>query len=92
MTRQNPHHLARGWESFARAALNASASATQREAMRDAFYAGAMVAFATLVSQTSEGDAVTPDDMYLMADIDAEIEDFGRSLRARSERSKAASS
>jgi hypothetical protein len=90
--RKNPRHLERGWKSFERAAIAPGASDTQRDCMRDAFYAGAMIAFRTLVSETSEGDEILPADMYLMVDIDAEIADFQREIDARCVRAKAASS
>jgi hypothetical protein len=92
VTRQNPRHLERGWKGFERASLPEHASDAQRRAMRDAYYAGAMITFRTLTSEVSEGDEITPGDLYLMADVDAELSDFGRELDARCERAKQAQS
>jgi hypothetical protein len=82
--RQNPRHLERGWKSFEHAAIRPDASSTQRRAMRDAYYAGAMITFRTLTAEVSAGtDEPTPEDLCLMADIDAEIAEFGRELDTR---------
>jgi hypothetical protein len=80
---QNPRRLEQGWKSFARAALPATASDVQRECMRDSFYAGALVAFSTLTAEVSPGDEVSAEDMFLMVDLDAELDAFRKELDAR---------
>ncbi len=85
MRPQNPRRLEQGWQSFARAAVPAAASDAQRSAMRDSYYAGALVAFSTLTREVSDGDDITPADMYLMVDIDAELGAFQKDLDARLE-------
>lgn len=83
MSRDNPRHLERGWKTFEQRVLSATVPDVQRTAMRDGFYAGAFVAFSTLIRGVSDGNETTPEDMHLMADIDAELSAFARELDQR---------
>jgi hypothetical protein len=60
--------------------------------MRDGYYAGALVAFSTLTREVSEGDDITPADIWLMTDLDAELTEFRQELDQRAARARAGES
>ena len=88
MRPQNPRRLEQGWKGFERAAVPADASVVQRTSMRDSFYAGALIVFSTLTREVSGGDEVSPEDMFLMHDIDDERGAFQKELASRFEQSR----
>lgn len=76
-------HLERGWKSFERKVIGEDAGDSEREWMRAAFYAGALVVFTTLERQVSEGEEITEGDMNLMESLDAELREFAGIAVAR---------
>jgi hypothetical protein len=81
-------YLEPGWKDFERRCVHEDAGDVQRRSMRQAFYAGALVVFATLESQVSQGDEITDADMDLMATIDAELRAFATELKRLAEASR----
>lgn len=65
-----------GWIGLRLAAVPDNASAAQLEAMRNAFFAGALHLFATIMSIMDPGDDPTADDLRRMGSISDELDDF----------------
>jgi hypothetical protein len=83
MANQGKRALAAEWESFSKAAVPKDAPERQRQATRDAFYAGAQSVFTLLIEGLSEGPESEPEDEQLMENINAELKAFGEELTAR---------
>lgn len=75
--------LADEWNSYARAVIPNDVSDVQREEMRNTFYAGALGVFNALVVNLSKGPDVQPEDLERMADLNAELKEFGEEFTRR---------
>lgn len=75
-------YIARGWESYRRMVVPADAGEVQINETRQAFYAGASILFTALTSpgMLDPGTEETEADMQTMADLQAEINEFGQVL------------
>jgi len=65
-----------GWIGLRLAAIPDSASATQLEEMRNAFFAGAQHLFSSIMSIMDPGEEPTEDDLRRMGSIQDELDDF----------------
>ena len=72
--------IAKGWESYRRMVVPADAPPNQVEETRKAFFAGASILFEALMLALDPGDEPTEADLHTMADIQAEIDEFGQNL------------
>ncbi|MEY4761796.1 MAG: hypothetical protein RLZZ200_1652 [Pseudomonadota bacterium] len=75
-------HIAAGWSQYAEHVLPKEAGAVQKTETRRAFYAGAVAVLARVMAQVSDEDEVTDQDMQVMDDIMAELEEFKAELEA----------
>lgn len=64
------------WAAFERKVLPVNCSAVQRQEMRRAFYAGAMIVFDAVAHAMSDGDEMTPADEQLLIDLAREREEY----------------
>jgi hypothetical protein len=75
------NRVAEQWNTFAQAVLPKDCSDLQRKEMRRAFYAGAHMLFCMLLGNLSEGGEPKPEDMQMLADMNAECEAFAESIK-----------
>ena len=68
--------LAEGWQSFEHAVMPRNASKVQREEMEKAFYAGAASLLRAVLTGLIGGDETTPDDLRVMEELEAELQEF----------------
>lgn len=73
-------YIERGWDSYRRLVVPRDASETQIKETRQAFYAGASILFQSLMLTLDPGETETDADMQRMADLQAEIDEFGQQL------------
>ncbi len=74
------HHIHRGWLSYRTQVVTTDAPPVQIAECRRAFYAGAQMLLATIMTNLSPGNEVQPEDQALMRDISAELEAFKESV------------
>lgn len=76
--------IAEQWDTFAREVLApVGAGEIQKKEARRAFYAGAWALYSLQMNQLSPGvERITQDDLNLMADLDAEMREFGELVKA----------
>lgn len=84
MTDKRRRAIERLWESYRTMVVPADASETQIRETRQAFFAGAAILFEGILQNLSSSeDEITEADMTLMADVQAEIDEFGQQLDLR---------
>jgi hypothetical protein len=79
-------HLDESWQQWQRQIVRAGGGAAQIQAMRDAFFAGAMTLLEHLtagVKGTPEHPEVTEADIELLDDVEAELELWRAEVEAR---------
>lgn len=76
----NPRWIERAWDRYREMVVPPDAGAVQVDETRQAFMAGAAILFTAMLHGVSEGDEVQEADEKLMADLQAEIDDFGQAL------------
>ena len=81
-------YLREGWKDFERKCIHPAAGDVQRRSMEQAFYAGALVTFATLETQVSHGEEITDEDMSLMESLDGELRAYAEELRRLAQKAK----
>lgn len=64
------------WAAFERKVLPANCSAVQRQEMRRAFYAGAMIVFDAVAHAMSDADDMTAADEQVLNDLLNEREEY----------------
>ena len=69
-----------GWESYRLNVLPDEAGEIQIKETRRAFFAGAAIIMETLMLALDPGDEPTDADMQRMADLQAEIDEFGQAI------------
>lgn len=72
-----------GWVAMRIIAVPPDATATQLDAMRYAFMAGAQHLFSSIMAMLEPGVMETPDDLRRMDLINTELEAFGEQLKLR---------
>lgn len=73
--------MAEQWDQFARKVLPKDAPYIQRQEMRRAFYGGAQaILFRVLVALSPDSEP-TAEDLQVMADLDQELQDFGKLIQ-----------
>lgn len=72
--------IERSWQQYRTRCVPADAGPTQLEESRQAFFAGAAILFTALQMGMSDGPEVQPADERLMADLQAELDEFGQAL------------
>ena len=70
------------WDQFARAVLPADASATQKQEMRRAFYAGGQAIMFKVITALAPDSEPTEDDLKLMDDLHQELNVFAEAVKA----------
>lgn len=85
---QGRRYIGEAWATYEARCMHPDAGPAQRQEVQGAFYAGAMVVFATLQAEVSEGDDITSADLDVMVAIDRELEEYGALARARAEASR----
>ena len=73
--------MGQAWASFEKAVLPRNCSDVQRQEMRRAFYAGAMIIFDTVALAMSHEDEMTAGDEQVMIDLAMEREEYLANLR-----------
>ena len=74
--------MAEQWDQFARAVLPADASATQKQEMRRAFYAGGQAIMFKVITALAPDSEPTEDDLKLMNDLHQELNAFAEAVKA----------
>jgi hypothetical protein len=69
------------WADFLKRVVPTDAGPTQLRETRRAFYAGAQCLFVGILNRLESGEEETPADLELMADIEAEFQDFAEKIR-----------
>lgn len=72
-----------GWQSYRHMVLPADAPEVQVKECQQAFYAGAAILFQGLMTALDPGNEPTDRDMLRMANIQAELDEFGQQLDRR---------
>ncbi len=72
--------IQKGWESYRQNVVPADAPAIQIKETRQAFFAGASILFEGLMQTLDSDQEPTAGDLQKMADIQAEVSDFGAEL------------
>ena len=75
--------ISNGWDSYRSTVLPADVGEVQLTETRQAFLAGAALLFETLMRVMDADEEPTEADMQIMADIQAEIDEFGQTLDLR---------
>lgn len=79
MTKTNPNHIDKLWQTY-RAVLPAAAGHAQILETKRAFFAGTQAMWDAVMGPLLDaGDEPTENDMLRMAEIQSELEAFGRS-------------
>ena len=73
-------YIANGWKSYQSMVVPKDAPDVQIKETRQAFFAGAAVLFETLMMALDSGDEPTDNDLKRMADLQAEIDEYGQQL------------
>ncbi len=68
------------WESYRKIVVPKDAGETQVAITRRAFYSGAAMLFKTIMLGLDPDEEPTETDMQRMADLQAEIDEFGKAL------------
>lgn len=68
------------WQTF-RVIIPIRAPREQKQEMKKAFFAGAFAMFAELVNGVDDAPDITPSDMSMMDEIDAELEAFKLAMK-----------
>lgn len=79
----NKRLISKGWDNYRSMVIPADAGEVQLKESRQAFLAGAAVLFATLMRVLDADEEPTEGDMQIMADLQAEIDEFGQTLDQR---------
>ena len=80
MARQQRRRIGEEWTKYREAVIPADAPSVQLLETRRPFYAGALAYHAVVFRDISspENQEATADDIQMMADLHAELEDFGK--------------
>ena len=73
-------YIESGWAGYRHVVIPADASEVQVNESRRAFFAGAACLFETIMLAASPGVEPTEADMDMMANLQAEIDEFGQQL------------
>lgn len=73
--------MAEQWDQFSRTVLPAGCSATQRQEMRRAFYAGAQSILFRVIAALSPETEPTEADLQVMTDVNQELQDFAEAVK-----------
>jgi hypothetical protein len=76
-------HIEAGWQSYLKLVVPAGASPVQISETRQAFYAGAAILMQKIMLIMDEDREPTAQDMKHMADIQAELDEFGQQIDRR---------
>ncbi|MFZ1007181.1 MAG: hypothetical protein WAN65_10110 [Candidatus Sulfotelmatobacter sp.] len=74
--------MAEQWDQFARLTLPKDCSATQRQEVRRAFYAGAQGILHGVIAAFAPESEPTTADLQIMADLERELSDFADAVKA----------
>ncbi len=75
--------IAEKFASYRRDVIPNNAPPVQIEECRRAFFAGAVALYGLMMAGLSSAPGVTQDDMSFMADVDAELRAFPKSVTSR---------
>ena len=71
------------WNGYRKMCVPADASAIQVAETRQAFFGGASVIFTSILNSLTSGEEPKQEDLYLLSDVQEEINEFGQSLDHR---------
>ena len=73
--------MAEQWDQFAKLVLPKGVSATQRQEMRRAFYAGAQAILMRVIVALAPESEPTEEDLQMMQGVDDELQEFSRLVK-----------
>lgn len=79
----NRRHIHEAFDSYRRAAISGGEAPESIDKAKQHFYAGAWALFNVVMQGLTPGPDSTPADEQFLADIDAELREYGRSKGAR---------
>lgn len=74
--------MAEEWDKFERTVLPATASPTQKQEMRRAFYSGAQSILFRIIQSFAPETEPTEADLQIMTDLQTELREFGAAIQA----------